>query len=230
MAAKVRVVNTFIDVEDTDDEQSELPVSAMKTEPPPTLNGGLCSPLSHAVFPKSVVREPEETEAHRRAPCLLGNEPLCADFGVKVTIKNTFIDVSSDDETDDIYMDKIKSEPAHPTPLSPEGEVPKRVWQPSSDLSTQEAARPFWEGAWKVSGSCNTTVPWTSQAQAAERSRLNISSKWLHLKEVEEEHVNSEDSAHSGKDVPKATSSHVLRGVLEKHVDMGNLQSLVCAI
>ncbi|CAE7298179.1 unnamed protein product [Symbiodinium sp. CCMP2592] len=114
MIGKVRVVNTFIDVEETDDEQSELPVAGMKTEPAPTLWGGLNSPQSRAMYPNSTEQEPEVAEASRRVPCLLGNEPLCAEFGVKVTIKNTFIDVSSDDddETANPMMEKIKSEPA----------------------------------------------------------------------------------------------------------------------
>ena len=47
-----------------------------------------------------------------------------------MTIKNTFIDVSSDDETDDIYMDKIKSEPApsatKPSPSTPPPPPPKK--------------------------------------------------------------------------------------------------------
>lgn len=122
--AKVRVVNTFIDVDTSDDEENAH-VSPIKTEPARVSFAGLDSELDHG-YVANAPKEPLEprlpkTEA-REVPCLLGQS-----HGVKVTVKNTFIDIAPDGEGDEeegqVVFNKIKSEPVLPTPLSPDGEA-----------------------------------------------------------------------------------------------------------
>eukprot|EP00435_Cladocopium_sp_Y103_P071871 s176_g38.t1 len=121
--AKVRVVNTFIDVDTSDDEENAH-VSPIKTEPARVSFTGLDSELDNGYV--ATTKEPEprslpKMEA-REVPCLLGQS-----HGVKVTVKNTFIDIAPDGEGDEeegqVVFNKIKSEPVLPTPLSPDGEA-----------------------------------------------------------------------------------------------------------
>eukprot|EP00931_Biecheleriopsis_adriatica_P098290 TRINITY_DN7221_c0_g1_i3.p1 TRINITY_DN7221_c0_g1~~TRINITY_DN7221_c0_g1_i3.p1 ORF type:complete len:343 (-),score=52.10 TRINITY_DN7221_c0_g1_i3:80-1108(-) len=74
---------------------------------------------------------------------LLGREHLVLRHVANIKVKNTFIDVASDDENDGPQIEKMKSEPVKPTPLSPNGEVcagqsRQASWQPSVMASPQE--------------------------------------------------------------------------------------------
>ncbi|CAJ1348783.1 unnamed protein product [Effrenium voratum] len=127
--AKVRVVKTFIDI-DSSDEEDASGVSMMKSEPAKSywakqgeVEATSSSPTSMPTCTEAEA-EGSQADSSRVPPCLLGNEQLSSGH-VKVTVKNTFIDVESDDESDKIPMGKIKSEPAVPTPLSPEGYRPR---------------------------------------------------------------------------------------------------------
>ncbi|CAK8992447.1 Uncharacterized protein SCF082_LOCUS3100 [Durusdinium trenchii] len=128
--ARVRVVNTFIEVDS--DEEDAANVSPIKTEPVKSFAGSSAGQPAAENAKDAPIRPVTPKMDAREVPCLL-RQSLCSDYGVKVTVKNTFIDVASDEEGEDgdekITFAKIKSEPVHPTPLSPEGEVQRRTFR-----------------------------------------------------------------------------------------------------
>eukprot|EP00434_Breviolum_minutum_P008553 symbB.v1.2.007545.t1/scaffold464.1/size201063/14 len=137
-SAAIRVVNTFIDVASSDDEEDSAHVSPIKTEPARVSFAGLGDSELDAPEPVQKEMEPRTLpKVARDVPCLLG-QPQLSEYSVKVTVKNTFIEIAEDGEGEDdnpVTFNKIKSEPVLPTPLSPEGEMWRRAFR---SLPTQQ--------------------------------------------------------------------------------------------
>ncbi|CAK9074507.1 unnamed protein product [Durusdinium trenchii] len=108
--ARVRVVNTFIEVDS--DEEDAANVSPIKTEPVKSFAGSSAGQPAAENAKDAPIRPVTPKMDAREVPCLL-RQSLCSDYGVKVTVKNTFIDVASDEEGEDgdekITFAKIKT-------------------------------------------------------------------------------------------------------------------------
>eukprot|EP00913_Durusdinium_trenchii_P028149 g26393.t1 len=79
------------------DEEDAANVSPIKTEPVKSFAGSSAGQPAAENAKDAPIRPVTPKMDAREVPCLL-RQSLCSDYGVKVTVKNTFIDVASDEE------------------------------------------------------------------------------------------------------------------------------------